>query len=185
MAIRRRVRSATHWPLSSAAPNSVTITSTSLRAVVTGPDSAGAILDSAPPFAVAESAMIARPPGERAPAHEIDLPARAPEISGACLLGVDLAGKIDLERRIDRNQSRQARHHAGVVRVAGGAHAHRRIAVGPVVKPARADQRAVDRDAAIDLLPRVRDDAGFDEIDEPVAHHSRVNAQILAIGEQA
>src|SRR5690606_5941921 len=69
MAVSLRARSARSCPASSAAPYSVTMTSTSLRAVVTGPDNAAVIRLTVPPFAVAGRAMTARPPGERAPAR--------------------------------------------------------------------------------------------------------------------
>ena len=68
-ATNRRARSASVCPLSSAAPNSVTITSTSLRAVVTGPDNEAAIRLTLPPLAVAGNAMMDRPPLERLPAR--------------------------------------------------------------------------------------------------------------------
>ena len=109
MAIRRRVRSASVWPFSSAAPNSVTITSTSLRAVVTGPDSAAVMR------------LIVAALGRRrqrddasdrlasgAGADEVHLAAGAAEIGCAALLGVDLAGQVDFDRRVDRHQLRQA-----------------------------------------------------------------------------
>ena len=57
MATRRRVSSARFCPRNSAAPNSVTITSTSVRAVVTGPARLATILESVPPLAVLASAI--------------------------------------------------------------------------------------------------------------------------------
>src|SRR5690606_3369579 len=51
-------------PRRSAAPYSVMMTSTSLRAVVTGPDSCATMRLTAPFWAVLGSAMMDRPPGE-------------------------------------------------------------------------------------------------------------------------
>src|SRR3546814_8554447 len=95
---------------------------------------------------------------------EVDRAAGAAQIRAAALLGVDLAGEIDFECGIDRHQLVELREYRGVVRVCGRAHAHGLVAVRPLVELARADQRAVDRHAGVDLLARVGDDAGFDQI---------------------
>src|SRR3546814_4451844 len=60
---------------------------------------------------------------------EVDLAAGAAQIRAAALLGVDLAGEIDFERRVDRHQLVELREYRGVVRVRGCAHAHGLVAV--------------------------------------------------------
>ena len=54
----------------------------------------------------------------------------------------------------------------------------------PVVEALRADERAIDRDAGVDLLAGVGDDASFDQFDKAIAQHAGMDAQILAVMQQ-
>ena len=172
-------------PCMRAAPNSVTTTSTSLRAVVTGPaQRRPTILLSRRPCAVAGSAMIEAPPGERAAgAHEVDLPADPADVVARRSLGIDLAGEVHLQRRVDRDEPRSRAEH---VRRRGcswsgqcgspGCGARSRTAAR------RADQRAVDGDARHrSSLCALVIDAALDQVDQPVAEHPGMHAEVLAV----
>jgi hypothetical protein len=57
--------------------------------------------------------------------------------------------------------------------------------VGEFVEPSGADQGAGDRHPDVDGLARVGDGAGLDQLDQTVAHHAGMHAEILAVAQQA
>ena len=116
--------------------------------------------------------------GERA------LPADRPDVAAGRRLAVDLAGEVDLDRRVDgvqRSERGRARGASWVY--VDRPHRQRRVVVGPVVEAGRAEQRAGHADAGVDLLALVRDDAGLDEVDEGVADEAGVDAEVAAVVE--
>ena len=120
MARRRRSRSRRPQPRRSAAPFSVTMTPASLRGTETGPDSRSTMR-------ALGSTTIETPPGDCVRrAHEIERAADRADVAAAGELAVDLAGQVDLDRRVDRDEARLPREDSGVVRVLGAAQAHAR-----------------------------------------------------------
>ena len=117
-------------------------------------------------------------------ADEVDLPADRADVVAADALGVDLAGEIDLERRVDRDIALQPRQHVERMRVAHGAELDGRVAVREAVEPGvGAEQDARDADARVHPLRGVGDDAALDQVDERVADHPRVDAEVAPVRE--
>ena len=90
----------------------------------------GTIREIVPFFAVEEIAMIGLPPLERdAPAQKVHLPADAAVEEVADGIGTDLAGEIDLQRRVDRHHVVVAGDQCGVIGIGRGMELENRIVV--------------------------------------------------------
>jgi hypothetical protein len=77
-------------------------------------------------------------------------------------LGVDLPGQIHLERGIDRDQPFDPAKTEGAMGIFRAAQFQGRIAMGKPAQRGPAHQDAADRDAAIDGLAGIGDDAVLD-----------------------
>ena len=64
----------------------------------------------------------------------------------------DLAGQVDLDRRVDRDHLAERADHVGVVGVVGRAHLDHRVVVDQVVEPLCADHERGHDLAAVALL---------------------------------
>jgi hypothetical protein len=94
------------------------------------------------------------------------------------MVGHDLPGEVDLDRRVDGGHPAERADDVGVVREVDLAHLDHRVVVDEVIQPLAAHQERRDDLAAVALLERARDDAGLDEVDDRVAEHLGVDAEI-------
>ncbi len=108
-------------------------------------------------------------------ADEIERATDRTQVAAAGDLGIDLSRKVDLDRRIHRDEALDAGEHPHVVRVFRGAQPHQRIFACEVEKLARAHDEAADH---------FGDDAALREIDDAVAERTGMHAQACAIAEE-
>ena len=116
-------------------------------------------------------------------AQEVDRPADRAEVAPARDLGVDLAGQVDLEGGVDRDEAALRGEPLGVVRVAGVAQQQLRVVVGEAVEPLAADQHRGDGEAGVDRLGGVGDRAGLDQVERAVADRAAVEAEVAVARE--
>ncbi len=92
--------------------------------------------DTPPPAAVDGSAMMARPSSaSAAPRMKSIWPPTPLYMPPADRVGADLAGQVDLDRRVDRDHRWKRRMTRGVVGVIGRAHLDHRVVVDEPVQP--------------------------------------------------
>ena len=87
----------------------------------------------------------------------------------------DLAGQVDLDRRVDRDHPAERADDVGVVGEVDRPHLDHRVVVDEVVQPRRTHQERRDDLAAVALLGGPGDDAGLDEVDDGVREHLGVD----------
>ena len=125
--------------------------------------------------------MIARPSGrERGAADEVHLAADAAVDPVADRVGDDLAGQVDLDRRVDGGHPAERPDDVGVVGEVDRAHLDHRVVVDEVVQPPRAHHERGHDLAAVALLAGAGDDAGLDEVDDGVGEHLGVDPEVAA-----
>ena len=168
-------------------PCSVTTRSASARGVVTTPSASFATMRERVRSRLVDcSAMIDRPSAARLAARdEIHLAADKADMPSPCGLGIDLAGEVDLERAIDRDEAAEIAEHQRVMGVRRRADLDRRVAVGEAVEPRGSHQHRRHGDGGVDLLVPVVDDAGLHQIGDPVSDRSRMDAETLFAAERA
>ena len=92
----------------------------------------------------------------------------------------DLAGQVDLDRRVDRDHPAERADDVGVVGEVDRPHLDHRVVVDEVVQALRAHHERGHDLAAVALLARPGDHAGLDEVDDRVGEHLGVDAQVAA-----
>ena len=134
------------------------------------------------PPAVDGSARIERPPSaRRAPRTKSRQAARAAHLPAAQHLGVGLAGQIDRQHRVDRDEVVDLADDPHVVRVADRREPERRAAARPVVDPRTAERGGAHHDARIVRLARAGQNARLVQIGHPIADQTAVQAQIAPV----
>jgi hypothetical protein len=116
---------------------------------------------------------------------EVHLAADKPDMPSSCGLRIDLAGEVDLERTVDRDEPAEIAEHQRVVCVRGCADVDRRIAVREAVEASRSHQHCCHGDPGIDLLVTVVDDGGRHKIGDAVSDRPRMDAETLFAAEHA
>ena len=108
-------------------------------------------------------------------ADEIERAADRADVAAVGDLAVDLAGQVDLDRRVDGDEARLLRQHLGAVRVLGAAQPHALVVAREVEQLPGADQhRAVD----------AAHHAALRELDHAVADAAGMHAQAFVAAEQ-
>ena len=101
-----------------------------------------------------------------------------------CGLGIDLAGEVDLERSVDRDEAAEIAEHQRVMGVRRRADVDRRVAVGEAIDPRRSHQHRRDGDAGVDFLVPIVDDAGLHQIGNSISDRPRMDAKTLFVVRQ-
>ena len=118
-------------------------------------------------------------------ANEIDLPAEAAVGPRADGVGAHLAGEIHLNGGVDGHHAVVARDGERIVRVAGGPHLEDRVVVHELEQAARAERKADENLAAMDLFAVAGEDARLDQVDDAVRAHLAVHAEVFMVAEAA
>ena len=182
--ISARARSRRLCPNSSATPHSVTTVRTCARVVTTPAPSCerGDDPRDRPPLAVDGRAMIARPSDASAGApDEVHLAADPAVQPVTDRVGDDLAGQVDLDRRVDGDHPAERPDDVGVVGEVDRAHLDHRVVVDEVVQPLGAHQERGHDLAPVALLAGAGDDAGLDQVDDRVGEHLGVDAEVALV----
>jgi hypothetical protein len=108
-----------------------------------------------------------------------------PEKLGADGIGAHLAGKVNLQRGVDRDHFILLADDERVVDVFRGMEREQRIIVHVVVNLLRAEAEAGHDFAAINRLAVSGDGAAFDEFDDVVGDHFGVDAEVFLVLEEA
>ena len=117
-------------------------------------------------------------------AHEVDLSAEAGVELGAERVGADLSGEVDLESDVDGDHLVVACDEEGVVDVFGGVELEEGVVVDVVVELACAHGEGGDDLVSADGLLGAGDGAALDEVDDPVAEHLGVDAEVFLVFEE-
>ena len=118
-------------------------------------------------------------------AVEIHLPADAGEKLRPDGIGAHLAGKVYLQRGIDRDHLVLLADDGRVVDVLRRLEGEEWIVVNVIVNPPRADGEAGDDFAMVRRLARAVDGARLDQLNNAVGDHLRVNAEVFLVLEEA
>ncbi len=95
----------------------------------------------------------------------------------------DLAGEVDLDRRVDRDHPREGADDVGVVREIDGPHLDHGVVVNEVVEAGRAHHERRHDLAAVAFLGIAGDHAGLDELHHGVREHLGVDPEVVFVGE--
>src|SRR5437763_8555911 len=116
-------------------------------------------------------------------AQEIALAADAANLDARGYLGIDLAGQIHFDRRVDGDEIVELAQYFRAMRMHKSEHANGRILVSKLVQPLASTQRAANSQPGIDGLASVGDHSSFHEIGNTVADQSRVDAEVAAVAD--
>ena len=115
--------------------------------------------------------------------HEIHLAADARVDRVPDRVGADLAGKVDLDCRIDRGHAVVLADDRDVIRAIAGMELDQRVVVDEVVEAAGAGDERGNRAPGMDSLEPIGDDAALDQIDQPIGKHLGVDAELVLVGQ--
>ena len=114
----------------------------------------------------------------RCAAQKVDRTAHGTHIHTGGHLGVDLAGQVHLDGRVDGGQLVAGGEHLGVVGVVGAAQCKLGVAVRPAAHFLAAHQDAANAHAGVQALLRVGQHTGLGQGSDAVAHRTAVQPQV-------
>ena len=118
---------------------------------------------------------------QRRTANEVHLTANAGEHLVTDGIGTDLAGQIDLDGRVDGDNLGIPTDDRSVVGPVAGIKTHQRIVVHEIKQLLRAVDETGDDASLAHLLEPVGDRTGFNQLDDAVGKHLRVDAEVLLV----
>ena len=111
--------------------------------------------------------------------REIQLPANGRILPWPDTIRTDLAGQIHFQCRVDRHHPVILRNDKRVVDVFGPVQFNQRVVVHPFVQALGAQDEPGHNLAGMNILPRIRYNARFHQIDHAIREQFGVNAQVL------
>jgi hypothetical protein len=118
-------------------------------------------------------------------ADEVHLPTDHADMPASRRFGVYLAGQVDFKRTVDGDEAAEFAENQRVVCIRGCADLDCGIAIGKPVEPARSHQHRPDRNARIDFLVPVIDDADLHQIGDPISDSSGMDTETSFTRERA
>mmetsp|Transcript_58999 Transcript_58999/g.93881 ORF Transcript_58999/g.93881 Transcript_58999/m.93881 type:complete len:203 (-) Transcript_58999:756-1364(-) len=118
---------------------------------------------------------------QRSTSHEVHLSTHSTIHLGADRVGANLASDIHLDARVDGVRQRVGAYHLGVVDIRAIAEQHQGIIGDEVIQPLGAHCKRRGELASMVVLVRVGDDTHVDQVEDAVAEHLSVDAEVLVV----
>ena len=96
-------------------------------------------------------------------------------------IGADLAGEVELDRRVDRGDSRVAANHRRVVRLVTAVEGNQRVVVDEVEHARRAANERGHHLSGMNRLEAIGHDTFPDQVDQTVGEELRVHAKVVLV----